>query len=141
MPVNTKDIYIHIHKNVYIYTWIHIYMDIHMYTYIYGHIYMDIYIHGYISITYYLIIYIILHNYYFLKMMCQKKKNKLYLDPIGHQFPASEINHLVHRVETGIIGFLPAFIGLFFADSGPNRISPLYSIYKREKKPINVKGP
>lgn len=76
-------------------------------------------------------------------MMCQKKKytNKPDLDPIGHPFPASEINHLVHRIETGITGFLPAFIGLFFADSGPNRISPLYSIYKRGKRPINVKVP
>ena len=67
----------------------------------------------------------------------EKNTNKLDLDPIGHQFPASEINHLVHRFETRIIGFLPAFIGLFFADSGPNRISPLYSLYKREKKKIS----
>ena len=116
MPVNTKDmcIYIYIYTYIHKYTWIYI---------------------NYILFNY---IYIILRNYYFLKMMCQKKKNtnKLYLDPIGHQFPASEINHLVHRVETGIIGFLPAFIGLFFVDSGPNRISPLYSIYKREKNQL-----
>lgn len=69
----------------------------------------------YIMLFNYIYLCIILHQYYFLKIMYAKIKNdsKLDLGPVSHQFPTSEIYHLVHKVETRITCFVSACIGPF----------------------------